>query len=84
MTEGGESVVGLVPAGGAVFSAAIGAALIGWSATTFYYIGQKRASENTTPDKMTPYPWYIWLGLILGIILVLASGGGVYYKKKKI
>ena len=77
--------MGLRPAGGAVAAAVIGGVLLGWSISAIIYVNKQRKTEaaaNTPTDQQTPYAWYIWLFLILGILLILGSAGGLYYKKK--
>jgi len=84
MTEK-ETIVGLRPAGAAVAGAVIGGAFVGFAISAIIYVNKQRKTEaatNTPTDQQTPYAWYIWLFLILGILLILGAGGGLYYKKK--
>lgn len=80
-----ESGVTLTQANGGLVAAAIGGGLIGWISTYIYYTNKKIKAEkdaNIPPDQQTKLQWWSYLLLIIGIILLLGSFGGVYYKKK--
>lgn len=82
MSLAGVSVVDVTPAGGAVFGSALGGFLVGWGA---YKWMQQREEAKTAGREAEYSPGFdVWGWILFGLILIFASGGGLYYVKRTI